>query len=72
MGPHGDPFFPLERAWLFFESLLEKTQTSLHHLHFCVFKKNERWGGGGVAPAHAVLTGLLGSWNERTRATKWD
>lgn len=28
--------------------------------------------GGVFFSAPAVLTGLLGSWNERTRPTKWD
>lgn len=58
----------------FFDPPFRENSDSLHLcFHFVSLKKNEVGGGGGVfLPAQAVLTGLLGSWNERTRPTKWD
>lgn len=35
-------------------------------------KMEKKKKGGAFFSAPAVLTGLLGSWNERTRPTKWD
>lgn len=58
-------FFERERIG-FFHPPLEKT------VYTPVFMLYLNQTKGAVALAQAVLTGLLGSWNERTRPTEWD
>lgn len=60
-------FFKIPLCPFFFVGSAQLSASTSVFISYCKKKKKKK---GAVFSARAVLTGLLGSWNERTRPTK--